>query len=91
MMEVLMETTRVYISLIVYDYDRSSRYRRIQHTCKDADSAFKLVGRLRALMGTQVCGGRSGGWLDRTYGIYGFIDKIEGVFEEVTRSLPPRE
>ena len=84
--------TRVYIALTVYNYDASPRYQRIKHVCSNVEQAKHLVHRLETLNtdnGHPCYGhmGRTGGWLDRHTGIYGFVDSIEGIFEETTRKV----
>lgn len=84
--------TRIYIALTVYNYDRSPRHQRIEHVCQDVEQAKHLLHRLETLNtvnGVPVYGhtGRTGGWLERNHNIYGFIDSIEGIFEETTRRI----
>ena len=83
----MRENIRVYISLIVYDYDYSSRYRRIKHICHDVKQAKHLIDQLFILKGTGITGGGHSRGLDRNHQIYGFIDTIEGIFEEITRKI----
>ena len=49
--------------------------------------AKHLRDRLSTLKGIYVGGGRTGGWLERNHGIYGFIDEIGGIYEETTRRV----
>lgn len=76
---------RIYILLQVYNYDCSSRYMRIKHICRDEQQAHHIVNRLETLEPGPY--GRTHGWLDRNHSVYGFIDKIEGIFEETTRRV----
>jgi len=80
--------TKIYVRLHVYDYDLDSRHRVIKHICKDEQQAKHLVQRLESLNpGAFGPNDRTGGWLQRNHGIYGFITKVEGIFEETTRRI----
>lgn len=63
------------------------RHRWVKHFCDTEDQARKLVDRLTTLKGIYITGGRTGGWLDRNHSIYGFIDKIEGIFTETIEKV----
>jgi len=77
----------IYIGLNVYNYDCSPRGQYIKHTCKSEEEAKHLVTRLNTLLGMYIGGGRTGGWLQRNHGVYGFIESIEGIFEQTTRRI----
>jgi hypothetical protein len=84
--------TVIYISLIVYNYGRSPRHHRIKHICQNVEHARHLMKRLQTLNtdnGLPCRGesGHTGRWLERNHGIYGFVDTIEGIFEETTRKV----
>lgn len=78
---------RVYIKLLVYNYDASPRHQTIEHNCKSVEHAKRLQSRLESLMGIRYSDNRTGGWLERNHSIYGFIEHIEGIYEETTRRL----
>lgn len=82
-----MSQLKVYIALTVYNYDASPRHQYIKHTCKSIEHAKHVVHRLETLKGIYIGGGRTGGWLDRHHGIYGFVDSIDGIFEQTTRRI----
>ena len=77
-------STKIYLRLEIYDYDYSERQRIIKHYCKTVGLAKALKSRLEKLITTNRNTNRSGVWLDRNYEIYGFISKVEGIFEETT-------
>ena len=89
---------RVYISLVVYNYDCDSRYQTIQHNCDSIEQAKNLVDELktlnieinmktknRYLVSPEM--GRTGEWLERNYDIFGFIESVEGIFQETTERI----
>ena len=63
------------------------RNRWVKHYCDTEEQARKLVDRLTTLKGIYITGERTAGWLDRNHGIYGFIDKIEGIFTETIEKV----
>ena len=80
-------TTRVYIRLSVYNYDASPRCQVVKHVCKSIDAAKRLSDRLRRLIGTRGSDNGTTRWLDRNKSIYGLVERVEGIFSEVTTRI----
>ncbi len=77
----------------VYDYDCSPRSHWVQHDCKSVQHARLLLKRLRSLQGIQESVNRTGRWLMRNHGIYGFIAPVGilGIYEETISTRIHRE
>jgi hypothetical protein len=73
--------TTIYVSLLVYDYDRSPRGHRIRHFCKTLEEAQHLVHRLEQLTGN----GLLRPWLGKTGGV-GSKDTTESTTDLSKRS-----
>jgi hypothetical protein len=81
--------TRIYLLIEVYNYDRSPRVHTIEHVVATVEEARHLRDRLDTLMPWQLglSGNRTGRWLDRNHRIYGFIERVVGIFEETTKEV----
>lgn len=51
------------------------------------NAAIIPLDKLKMLMGPYIGGGRTGTWLYRHHGIYGFIDSIDGIYKEATERI----
>jgi len=78
---------KIYLRLLIYNYDASPRHQEIRHECESVEQAEHLRKRLQTLIGRNVTENRTGRWLDQHHGIYGFIEEIEGIYEETTRRI----
>ncbi len=74
---------RVYIKLTVYNYDASPRYQMVEHNCKSVADAKRTADRLRRL--AKNTDGQS--FCERNFRIYGFVERVEGIFQEVTTRI----
>jgi len=79
--------TKYYIRLLVYNYDASPRWQRVSHFCESQERASHTAWRLQKLIGLRSSDNRTGKWLDRNHGIYGFVERIEGIYQETTTKL----
>jgi hypothetical protein len=84
-----MTEKKIYVRLLVYNYDSSPRCERHRYYCLTREEAFRIADHLRSGISPNydTTQNRTGGWLDRKFRIYGFVDSVEGVFEETTVEL----
>ncbi len=78
---------RIYLRLLVYNYDTSPRGQWIEHTCHSVEHAKLVRDRLHKLMGVRYDQNHTDRWLDRNHHIYGIVEHVEGVYEETTRKI----
>ena len=81
--------SRIYITLTVYNYDTSPRWQTIEHDCRSIEHAAHVVARLQKLIKGNH---RSTGitrlpWLERNHRIYGTLERIDGVFLQLTGKI----
>lgn len=79
--------TKYYISLLVYNYDASPRGQRKRKYFTSQEDARRTAWRLQRLIGFRSSDNRTGAWLERNFGIYGFVESIEGIYREETTQL----
>jgi hypothetical protein len=82
-----MKTEKVYINLLVYDYDASPRQRFVRHVCGNEKKARTLEDRLGKLIGPTRSDNKTTRWLEQHTGIYGFVERVDGIYKEVTTRL----
>jgi hypothetical protein len=82
-----MKTDKVYVNLLVYDYDASPRQRFVRHVCDNETKARTLAARLHKLIGLRSSDNKTGRWLADHTGISGFVDRVDGIYKEVTTRL----
>lgn len=80
-------TERIFIQLTIYNYDASPRAQYLQHNCRSLADAKRTADRLRRMVSTNVSANRTGRWLDNNHAIYGFIERVSGIFREVTTRI----
>jgi hypothetical protein len=81
---------RIYISLLVYDYETSPRLHNLRHFCVVPSEARRILRRLRKLYNDNPLTNRTGKWLERNHRISGFIERFDGIYREVTTQLTER-
>jgi hypothetical protein len=79
--------TRIFVQLNVYNYDASPRGQYLEHNCRSVAHAKQTADRLRRMVNTNVSANRTGRWLDNNYAINGFIERVSGIFHEVTTRI----
>jgi hypothetical protein len=79
--------TRIYLKLGVYNYDASPRHEIMKHFVNTVEEAQRLKNRLYLLWSYDAGKNRTGKWLERQIGIYGFVEDIIGIFEETTKEV----
>jgi hypothetical protein len=79
---------RIYIELLVYNYDASPRHQRVEYTCVSEERAKSKADRLKKLIGHWGdSSNRTDRWLTEHMGIYGFIEQVEGIFRQITTRI----
>lgn len=81
-----MKSDKIYINLLVYNYDRSPRHEYVRHTCEDEKKARTLAVRLHKLIDARK-GNQTTRWLEQHTGISGFVERVDGIYKEVTTRL----
>jgi hypothetical protein len=83
-----MRTThKIFVMLLVYDYDAYPRSRFIEHEVKSVERAKVLKARLTTLIGGDPVSGRTARWLDRHHGVSGFVQRVHGIYEKTVTRL----
>jgi hypothetical protein len=82
-----MKGDKIYINLLVYDYDASPRQRFVRHTVETEAKARTLALRMHKLIGLRTSDNKTGRWLEQHTGISGFVERVDGIYKEVTTRL----
>jgi hypothetical protein len=77
--------TRYYIQLRVYDYDSYPRQQTVRHYAESPSHAERVFARLRRLVGGNLTENRTRRWVSGHLRIDGFIEAVDGIYEETTR------
>lgn len=82
-------TEKFYIKLTVYNYDASPRMQTVRHDVKDVATAKRTADRLNRLIKGHVTTHENTtvNWLERNHRIYGFVERVDGIFREVTTRI----
>jgi hypothetical protein len=79
-------TDKIFLVLLVYDYDAYPRSQFIEHEVTSVENAKVLKARLEKLMSDGCAKNRTGRWLDRHHGISGTVQRVDGLYRKtVTR------
>jgi hypothetical protein len=79
--------TRYYIQLQVYNYDAYPRQQTVRHYVESPSHAEQIAARLRKLVGRNIAENRTRRWVGNHLHIDGFIEAIDGIYEETTRRI----
>lgn len=79
--------TRYYIQLQVYNYDSYRRQQAVRHYVESPSHAEQVAARLRRLIGKNITENRTRRWVSNHLHIDGFIESIDGTYEETTRRI----
>src|SRR5208282_4738582 len=77
--------SKIYVNLLVYNYDASPRHEYVRHTCADEKKARTLAIRLHKLIDARK-GNQTTRWLEQHTGS-GFVERVDGIYKEVTTRL----
>jgi|HubBroStandDraft_1064217.scaffolds.fasta_scaffold697637_3 hypothetical protein len=81
-----MKSDKIYINLLVYNYDASPRHEYVRHTVENEAKGRTLVLRLHKLIEARK-GNQTTRWLEQHTGISGFVERVDGIYKEVTTRL----
>lgn len=81
------QTERIFIKLLIYNYDASSRYQYLEHKCKSVADAKRKASRLKRMAASVKISTGGGNWLQRNHQIYGFVQQVEGIFCQTTTRI----
>jgi hypothetical protein len=77
----MMVEEKYFLTLLVYNWDTSPRNHYVRHFVEGKDKAIRLAARLtRAVRANKNCGQMK--WLDKHHHIYGFVERVDGVFHQ---------
>ena len=83
-----MKRPKLYLSLLVYNYDALPRLQEVRHRVESVGEAQVLAGRLNKLIGMNVPDNRTRGWLQKHHHIDGFVEVVRDLYQETTVRIP---